>query len=117
MAFGVLDADHSFCVALAHGATSFTGSGLSPREYAYLQCAVLYTSVEGQRRVRLVNLAIQVVELAGNVFLHADVDACTAYLTRKGESNVWFQSSMVNDRHGDFSCIEYLDPKNASHQR
>ena len=78
LVFGNLYADASFSVELEHT------SKLSPRAYAHLQCAVLYTSVEGQRRVRVVNLAMNIVELAGNVFQYADFETVVCHMAKEG---------------------------------
>lgn len=80
LVFGNLSADASFSTELEH-----TGR-LSPREYAHVQCAVLYTSVEGQRRVRVVNLAMNVVELAGNLFQFADLETVVCHMAKEGET-------------------------------
>lgn len=77
----MLDADKGITTRLEHTGT------LDTREYAHIQAAVLYTTVSGQRRVRVCNLAIPVVELAGNVFRFADMDATIAYMFRQGGSS------------------------------
>ncbi len=83
---GVVHADAAFSVQLEHssGSALTRGVALDEREYAHLQCAVLYTTVDGRRRVRVLNLALQVSALAGNVFRFADTDATVCHLAKEG---------------------------------
>jgi protein transport protein SEC24 len=74
---GILDADKAISVQIEHSRK------LDAREYAFLQCAVLHTTPEGQRRVRSCNLALQVADLAANVFRFADMDAVVCQLARE----------------------------------
>ncbi|KAF8839165.1 beta-sandwich domain of Sec23/24 [Paxillus ammoniavirescens] len=76
LGLGVFDADKAVSALIEHSRT------LDERQYAYLQCAVLYTTMDGQRRVRTCNLALQVASLAGNVFRYADMDAVVCHLAR-----------------------------------
>ena len=78
MQFGTLDADKSVSVVLEHNRV------LDERQYAFLQSATLYTTVTGQRRVRVCNVALQVVTLAGNVFRFADMDTVVTHMLREG---------------------------------
>jgi protein transport protein SEC24 len=77
-------------VAVSHAdsaiLTTFTHSGrLDDRREAHIQCATLYTSRSGERRVRVLNLAVQVSTLAGNVFKNADLETVCCTFTREGE--------------------------------
>jgi len=61
---------------------------LDPRGHAFLQSAVLYTTVDGERRVRVCNLALNVVEMAGNVFQYAEFETTVCHMAREGELNI-----------------------------
>lgn len=49
----------------------------------YLQCALLYTTTEGARRVRVSTLALPVSDQMGAVFKGADLDSQLSALTRQ----------------------------------
>lgn len=78
LALGTLDADKAISVQYEHMRS------LDERELAFLQSAVLYTTPEGQRRVRTCNLALQVASLAGSVFRFADMDTVVTHMIREG---------------------------------
>jgi hypothetical protein len=50
---------------------------------AYLQCALLYTTVSGQRRIRVHTLAVPVSSVLGNVFRACDLETQTCSMIRK----------------------------------
>ncbi|TFK34422.1 hypothetical protein BDQ12DRAFT_689579 [Crucibulum laeve] len=81
--FGIFDADQAVVVSLEH-----SGGRISPRTYAHVQSAMLYTTVTGERRVRVCNLAMNVVDLAGNVFQYGDMDALLCLFAREAMTSV-----------------------------
>ncbi|KAH9886074.1 sec24-like protein [Cubamyces lactineus] len=80
--FGTMDADKTIAVSFEHTRT------LDDRQYAFIQAALLYTTVTGERRVRTFNVALRVVTLAGNVFQYADMDATVSYMLREAISKM-----------------------------
>ncbi|OSD01370.1 sec24-like protein [Trametes coccinea BRFM310] len=90
--FGTMDADKAICVSFEHTRM------LDDRQYAFIQAAMLYTTVSGERRVRVFNVALRVVTLAGNVFQYADMDATVSYLVRDAISKMSSQKiSQIHD--------------------
>ncbi|PCH39444.1 protein transporter SEC24 [Wolfiporia cocos MD-104 SS10] len=82
LALGTLDADKAVSVSFEHTAH------LDDAGFAFLQSAVLYTSTDGQRRVRVCNLGLQVASLAGNVFRYADMDTVVCHMLRDAISKL-----------------------------
>lgn len=77
--FGTMDTDKAVAALVKHE------SKLDDKRDAHFQCAVLYTSETGQRRVRLHNIAVPVTQVMSNVFRFADMDATMAYCTKEGK--------------------------------
>lgn len=94
-AMGVLQSDNALAVSYAHsGRTTLDvrGNAYGSGGLAHIQCAVLYTSRNGERRVRVLNLALKVTELAGNVFRYADAEATVAFFAKECELSMFIVS-------------------------
>ena len=82
-----IDEDNTSVCMLSHD-----GTELGLVKEVYVQCAVLYTTPEGQRRVRVHNLALGVTVQIADVFRSADVDAI---------SNVMVRNAVAQMKRGD----------------
>ncbi len=75
--FGNIDADKAIAARIKHEGK------LDEKVDAHFQCAVLYTSASGQRRVRVHNIAVPVTSLLASVFRLADMDTTLAYIAKE----------------------------------
>lgn len=75
--FSALSCDHAVAAKLIHEERLREGSEV------YLQYALLYTSTEGSRRVRVHTMALPVTRSLGSVFRGSDLDSYATYVTRK----------------------------------
>lgn len=75
--FSAFDCDQTFTVTFLYDAK------LSENEIVSFQCAVLYTSCEGQRRIRLHNLALKVTSAMSNIFRMADLEAIIQFFCKR----------------------------------
>jgi protein transport protein SEC24 len=94
---GSFDADQAFSVSF-----SLTAQ-LSTHQYVSTQCAVLHTTADGRRLVRVINLALQVADLGTNVFRFADMDVVVAHFMRQCKSIF-----TMLDRHSDLAHVYQL---------
>lgn len=78
--FGTIDDSKAFAAVIKHEGR------LDDRQPSFFQVAVLYTSSNGQRRVRCLNLSVGSTSLIGNVFRFADLDASVTVFLKEGES-------------------------------
>lgn len=87
--FGTIDADKAIAARIKHEGK------LDEKVDAYFQCAALYTSAAGERRVRVHNLAVPVSNLISSVFRAADMDTTIAFVTKDG-TFLYFESLGVS---------------------
>jgi len=72
-----IDADHAFAVTLKHD------DKLEDGALAYAQCALLYTTASGQRRVRVLTLGFQTTSAMASLYRYADLDALLNVILRQ----------------------------------
>lgn len=82
LSFPALSCDHAVAAKLVYE------EKLPERGEALLQFALLYTTTEGERRVRVHTLALPITQSLGTVFRGADLDAYLSYVSRKVASQV-----------------------------
>lgn len=56
---------------------------MPPEENVYIQVALLYTSCSGQRRLRILNLALRVTVTIADVFKSCDLDAMMLFFAKQ----------------------------------
>ncbi|XP_002087639.3 protein transport protein Sec24C [Drosophila yakuba] len=72
-----IDATKSVSIEIKHD------DKLAPEENVYLQVALLYTSCSGQRRLRVLNLALRVTTTIADVFKSCDLDAMMLFFAKQ----------------------------------
>ena len=77
-----VDCDKAVAVTLRHEEKLADGGE------AYVQCALLYTTVAGERRIRVHTLALPVSSVLGNIFRASDLEAQTCDLIRRSAAKL-----------------------------
>jgi protein transport protein SEC24 len=102
MALPNCNADSVFGFDLAHDEQNLSNSHVT------IQAALLYTSSNGQRRIRVMTQALPVTGLTSEVVASIDADACTALLSKQA-IEVTLKSGLDNARMRlQQVCIEML---------
>ncbi|XP_051186832.1 protein transport protein SEC24 B isoform X1 [Lolium perenne] len=72
------------------------------------QCALLYTTVYGQRRIRVINISLPCTSMLSNLFRYADLETQFTYIVKQAASGIPTSSpSQVRDQVTS-TCINIL---------
>lgn len=72
---------------------------LTEEEGVYIQCAVLYTSCSGQRRLRVHNMALNTCSQLAELFRNCELDTILNVFLKEGE---WLKR-IIKVKHGIFN--------------
>ena len=96
------NADSTFAFDLVHDEQNLTSQAVT------VQAALLYTSSQGERRIRVITQAVPVSSLASEVIGGVDVDAVSALLAKEA-LDVGIKTSLDNARNKlQRSCVELI---------
>lgn len=73
----LLDCDKSVAIEIKHD------DKLAPEENVYIQIALLYTSSGGQRRLRVMNLALKTCTQLADLFRSCDLDTTILFFAKQ----------------------------------
>ncbi|KAL4719499.1 hypothetical protein ACJJTC_017319 [Scirpophaga incertulas] len=73
-----VDADKAIGIEIKHD------DKLTAEDGVYIQAALLYTHRSGQRRLRILNLALNVAHQLADVYRSMELDTCVAFLAKQG---------------------------------
>eukprot|EP01119_Soliformovum_irregulare_P014673 TRINITY_DN4026_c0_g1_i1.p1 TRINITY_DN4026_c0_g1~~TRINITY_DN4026_c0_g1_i1.p1 ORF type:complete len:883 (-),score=243.77 TRINITY_DN4026_c0_g1_i1:77-2725(-) len=97
-----IDCDKSFCVQLKHD------EKMTDKTIPCIQCALLYTTPDGQRRIRVHTLTLGCSSVMGTIFKGVDCDAVLNYFARSAMSQIQkTEVKKVSDSITD-NCIDTL---------
>lgn len=73
----ILDCNKSIAIEIKHD------DKLTPEENLYIQVALLYTSCGGQRRLRIMNLALKITTQISEIFRSCDLDVTVLFFAKQ----------------------------------
>ena len=100
-----MDCDKAVSVEIKHDDKLSEGDG------AFAQVAVLYTSVSGQRRLRILNVAFNVCTQLSDLFRNCELDVLVNYLAKLGRSLKMWRIEVYMYVHCNLLCSHSSKPK------
>lgn len=97
-----IDEDKAIAAVLKHDGK------LDPNRGVSFQCALLYTTRYGQRRVRVHNLQLQPTSLIADVFRYGDVDTTVSVMLRKAIFDLHHKNRKEIQKVLTDNCVDIL---------
>lgn len=97
-----VDEDKSFAIEIAHEENSVTANT------ACLQAALLYTTIDGERRIRVLTMELPITSALTTMFEAADIDACTSLMGRIGAEAALNSKILDGAEKLQNTCMELL---------